>query len=79
MDGLANRLKDELEVIHKEMFENAVKIRESRESYAENWEEFMNCLNMNNLILTPWCENIDCEINVKERSGLDSKDGCTDE
>lgn len=57
------------------MFETAQKTRKERESYAENWTEFMNGLNKSNLILTPWCKIKECELEVKERSGNESKEG----
>lgn len=41
---------------------------------ASTWEEFMTFLNSKNVVLTPWCENNECEQKVKERSGIESKE-----
>jgi prolyl-tRNA synthetase len=42
---------------------------------ATTWEEFMTELNKKNVVLTPWCKEKHCEEKVKERSGIETKEG----
>ena len=46
---------------------------ESQTKTANNWDEFMTHLNEKNIILTPWCNTVECEEAVKDRSAADSK------
>ena len=45
-----------------------------KEKKADNWDDFLNHLNNRNVVLTPWCENMECEEKIKERSGKESKE-----
>lgn len=38
----------------------------------------MTELNKKNVVLTPWCEGKECEEKVKERSGIETKEGLFD-
>ena len=38
----------------------------------------MTHLNSRNVVLTPWCEFKECEQKVKERSGIETKEGITE-
>jgi hypothetical protein len=55
------------------MYSRASELLQSRVKTASTWEEFMVHLNEKNLVLTPWCENTECEETTKERSAEDSK------
>lgn len=56
------------------MLNKAKEERLSREKEAYTWQEFMVELNNSNLIHTPWCKETECEVSVKDRSGIESKE-----
>ena len=39
----------------------------------------MVSLNSKNFVLTPWCDTMECEENVKKRSAQESKEEAVDE
>ena len=59
--------------VHWEMFETAKKRMYSRIDIAYDWDSFMAALNKRNLVLTPWCNTIESEEAVKDRSSAESK------
>ena len=54
VEGLAEKLLEELETIQNEMYQKALATRDSRIKEANDWDGFMTELNHRNLILTPW-------------------------
>ncbi|KAJ3336836.1 hypothetical protein HDU93_002076 [Gonapodya sp. JEL0774] len=72
LDGLSAKVKSLLEDIQSEMFKKAKAVRESRTIRLESWEGFVKTLNGKNLVLVPWCEAVDCEDAVKERSAKET-------
>ena len=58
-----------LEQIHEDMYERARKERDDHIKEANTWADFMNGLNQKNLVLTPWCNEAECEkaANVKSK------------
>jgi prolyl-tRNA synthetase len=75
MEGLVPALNQLLEKIQNNMFQNALNRMNERKKNASTWEEFMTELNKKNVVLTPWCEERHCEEKVKERSGIETKEG----
>lgn len=61
-----------LDRIHRDMYTRAKDIRDSHMKDAYNWEEFMDALNGKNLVLTPWCNEKECELKAKDRSKEES-------
>jgi prolyl-tRNA synthetase len=57
-----------LVTIQDDMLERATKIRDSRLVRLEVWDKFVETLNKKCLILSPWCEKVECEESVKDRS-----------
>ncbi|KAI8853720.1 hypothetical protein BC829DRAFT_413626 [Chytridium lagenaria] len=55
--------------IQKEMFDSAKKERDEHLIRLETWDGFVKALDGKNIILAPWCERVECEKDVKERSG----------
>ena len=51
------------------MYERARKERDDHIKEANTWADFMNGLNQKNLVLTPWCNEAECEkaANVKSK------------
>lgn len=78
MDGIIPALNQLLEKIQNNMFQNALNRLNERKKNASTWEEFMTELNKKNVVLTPWCEERHCEEKVKERSGIETKEGMFD-
>ena len=71
---LAEELDGLLQKIQKDMFLKAKERFHEKEKKASNWEEFLMQLNEKNVVLTPWCEDRECEEKVKDRSGKESKE-----
>lgn len=67
------RVPEILESIQRSLFEKAKRNLDSRIIKASNWADFMQALNARNFVLTPWCENTECEKSVKVKSAQDSK------
>lgn len=55
LDGLAVILKDKLEDIQEVMFKKAQDARDSHVVKVTEWKDFVPNLELNNLVLTPWC------------------------
>ncbi|KXS09182.1 cytoplasmic proline-tRNA ligase Prs1 [Gonapodya prolifera JEL478] len=72
LDGLAGAIKGLLEEIQENMFQKANAVRQSRTVRLESWNGFVKTLNAKNLVLVPWCEAVDCEDAVKERSAKET-------
>lgn len=54
------------------MFERAKQNRDDHVVDAFTWEEFMKALNGRNIVLTPWCQENECETTVKDKSKEES-------
>lgn len=68
LDGLAATIKKELEEIQAKMFADAKKTVDERLVRLETFDNFVKTLDAKNRILAPWCERIECEDSVKDRS-----------
>eukprot|EP00997_Jenningsia_sp_PLL12_P008787 NODE_5615_length_563_cov_74.050584_g4882_i0.p1 GENE.NODE_5615_length_563_cov_74.050584_g4882_i0~~NODE_5615_length_563_cov_74.050584_g4882_i0.p1 ORF type:complete len:109 (+),score=4.80 NODE_5615_length_563_cov_74.050584_g4882_i0:199-525(+) len=55
------------------MYRAALEKRDARTSHCANWHEFMTELNKKNIILAPWCNVKQCEMDAKKRSAEDSQ------
>lgn len=73
-DGLATFLKDKLEDVQEKMFQKAKEARDSHIATVTEWKDFVPNLELNNLIMTPWCggEHRDWEEWVKKTSREES-------
>ncbi len=56
------------------MYERALVRFNEKARSATTWQQFMQHLNTRNVVLTPWCENRECEQKVKERSGIETSE-----
>ena len=74
IDGLGAALNEKLEFIQGEMFKNAKKARDQHLVQVTDWKDFVPNLELNNLVLTPWCggEHQDWEDWVKDKSREES-------
>ncbi|CAO3577658.1 unnamed protein product [Absidia cylindrospora] len=76
---LESGVKDTLETIHNDMLQRATAQRDASIIRVEKWEDFVPALNNKNLILMPWCDRMECEDDIKERSARTDDDEVEDE
>lgn len=74
VDGLGSLLKEKLETIQAAMFTKAKEARDQHLVQVTDWKDFVPNLELNNLVLTPWCgaEHQDWEEWVKDKSREES-------
>jgi prolyl-tRNA synthetase len=87
VDGIGATLAEKLESIQNAMFVKAKAARDEHFVKITDWKDFVPNLELNNLVLTPWCggEHKDWEEWVKDKSreeslkarGLDEEDNRT--
>ncbi|MCI8309685.1 MAG: proline--tRNA ligase [Clostridia bacterium] len=71
---LNDRIKELLEEIHNNMFNECLKNREVRTTVAYSLDEILKNLNTNQgYVKTMWCESLECENKVKEITGAHSR------
>ncbi|KAJ3074253.1 ribose-phosphate pyrophosphokinase 1, partial [Quaeritorhiza haematococci] len=68
LDTLSTAVKSLLETIQSDMFAKAKAERDEHLVRLEAWDNFVETLDRKCLVLVPWCERIECEDDVKERS-----------
>lgn len=83
-EGIAEKVKSELDAIHSSTLEKAKKARDEKIIRVGKWEEFVPALDKRSMVIAPWCETTPCEESVKERSAAEStrklnEDGEVDE
>ena len=71
-EGIAPVISTLLEEIHQEMFDKALKYRQDNTSKIDNWKDFMDALAAKKICLAPWCNTVDCEVEVKDKSKEES-------
>jgi len=74
VDGIGSIIKDKLEEIQNAMFAKAKETRDQHLVQVTEWKDFVPNLELNNLVLTPWCggEHQDWEEWVKDKSREES-------
>lgn len=68
IEGVQNVIQELLLTIQSDMFERAKAIRDSKMIRMETFDTFVSVLDNRCTILSPWCERIECEEDVKDRS-----------
>ncbi|KAJ3321546.1 hypothetical protein HDV06_004082 [Boothiomyces sp. JEL0866] len=68
LEKIDETIVDLLETIQAQMYQKAKKERDEHLVRLETWDNFVETLNNKNIILSPWCERVECEKDVKERS-----------
>ncbi|EKM76527.1 hypothetical protein AGABI1DRAFT_78653 [Agaricus bisporus var. burnettii JB137-S8] len=61
-----------LEQIQQDMFDKAKKTYDERIVQVEKWEEVVPALDNKCVVVMPWCEEMECEDEIKERSAKGS-------
>lgn len=57
-----------LEEIQNEMYSRALATQEERLVKVTNWDNLVPTLDAKNILVLPWCEEEQCEDDIKERS-----------
>jgi len=70
--GIGDSVKEVLEQVHQEMYNKALKARMDNTARVKTWKEFMDALAAKKICLAPWCNEQQCEVNVKEKSKEES-------
>jgi len=65
---IVEKVKVTLEDIQKSLLEKARKERDSHLKQITQWEKFVPELVNKNIVLVPWCEEADCEKDIKART-----------
>ena len=74
LEKLNEKIKETLEDIQKNMYEECKKIREERTTIASNLDEFIkNIEGKQGYIKTMWCGKEECENKIKELTGAHSR------
>lgn len=68
LSTLATSILALLDVIQGDMLARATAVRDNHLKYVEEWSAFVPALDAKNLVMIPWCEEIACEDQIKERS-----------
>lgn len=68
IEGIQTTITELLLRIQSDMFEKAKGIRDSKMVRMETFDKFVSVLDDKCTIVSPWCERIGCEDDVKERS-----------
>ncbi|KAJ3016724.1 hypothetical protein HKX48_003891 [Thoreauomyces humboldtii] len=68
LDSLAEELPKLMEEIQAAMLAKATKERDERMVRLETWDKFVETLNARCMVIAPWCERVECEDQVKDRS-----------
>lgn len=71
--GIVEAVKAELECIHTDMYSKAKTLRDSKVIRADTWDEFTAALQQRSMIIAPWCTAVECEMDVKKRTGTDAQ------
>jgi prolyl-tRNA synthetase len=59
--------------IQQALLERSTKERNEHMVKVTEWSKFVPTLDAKNTVLTPWCDRVECEKDVKKRSGEESK------
>ena len=74
LEGIVGVIKDTMDIMQKEMYERALKRRDSMIYEASTYEEFKDIAkNKNGFIKITWCGNMECEDKIKADTGLKSR------
>ncbi|KAG1147035.1 hypothetical protein G6F37_004337 [Rhizopus arrhizus] len=75
LDNLEQGVKDALETIQNDMYTKAKKKMDESIVRVSKWEDFVPTLNQKKLLLVPWCDRMECEDDIKERSARVANEG----
>ena len=70
---LAERAKQVIEEMHKDMFKKAEKFLKENSVEAKTWPDFKKVLAEKKLILAPFCNTTECEEKIKKETTATSR------
>lgn len=76
---LSTSLAALLETIHHDMLSRARDVFDKSITTVTEWKDLVPALNRNHITALPWCENEQCEDEIKKRSAAESVEGAEDE
>jgi len=68
-DGIVSFCQKAVLDIHQSMYEKAKRTAAEKMLNVTTWNEFLLALNKDCRVLAPFCDTVDCELQVRERSG----------
>jgi prolyl-tRNA synthetase len=68
LDNIEAGVNEALETIQRDMYTRAKTERDASIVRVDKWEDFVPTLNDKKLILIPWCDRMECEDDIKDRS-----------
>jgi prolyl-tRNA synthetase len=68
INDIGNTVSDLLQTIHKDMFVRARDTFDSRLKEITTWADLVPHLDSKGIAVIPWCEFVECEDDIKERS-----------
>jgi len=66
--NMITKVNELLESIQKRLFDTAKKHLDERTVKVTKWADFVPALDKNCIVLAPWCDETDCELDVKAKS-----------
>jgi prolyl-tRNA synthetase len=66
--SITDTIPEILEQCQAALFNKAKESRDKHLVQLETWDKFVETLNKKCIIMAPWCEEVACEEQVKERS-----------
>ncbi|TFK71860.1 prolyl-tRNA synthetase [Pluteus cervinus] len=73
LDEIETTVKGLLDQIQKDMFVRAKEVYDGRLKEITKWDDVVPALDAKNVVVMPWCERVECEDDIKERSGRSSE------
>lgn len=73
-DNFIQKIQEILDKIHNNLFEKAKKLRDQRTATVTKWDDFLSNLDSKKIILSPWCDEIECEEQIKIRTTSEKKE-----
>lgn len=72
--NIVSELFNAFEIIHKELYEKALKERNERTKVCKNFDEMLEILNNKNVVYAPWCSATKCEDEIGEKTTVKAND-----
>ncbi|KGB79560.3 hypothetical protein CNBG_5398 [Cryptococcus deuterogattii R265] len=79
LSDIGNTVRTYLDDIQKSMLERATATYNDRLKVVTNWEDVVPTLDAKNVLVLPWCENEECEDEIKEKSKSQANKGAAED
>lgn len=68
LSELDTELPKLLDAIHENLYQTAKEKYDAHRVMVHEWKEFVHALNQNNVVVAPWCGEMECEEDIKDSS-----------